>query len=131
MTDAVSTALIVLGGSVVTILAQLWREQRNRTWRQQDLDRVTEANRLEAANHASALALKVSESAERVANTVAQTAARLEAVNKARFQAIGDKVDQNTEISKAAFTEANNINQKIASIGLQAIDGKPIAPEGK
>lgn len=28
-----------------------------------------------------------------------------------------DKIDENTELSKAAFTEANNVNMKIAAIG--------------
>ena len=102
-------ALIVAAGSVITIGAQFLREWRNRKWEQQDRDRRTLEAHVVAEEHAAALAVKVEASETRVL----------------------DRIDQNTEISVAAFKEANNINAKIASIGLQAIDGEPIAPEGK
>lgn len=42
---------------------------------------------------------------------------RIELDMKARVQTVTTKLDANTEISKAAFTEANNVNLKLIALG--------------
>lgn len=47
---------------------------------------------------------------------------RVELDLKARVQTVSTKLDANTEISKAAFTEANNVNLKLIALGRADIE---------
>ncbi len=92
------TNLIIIGtvalSSVITQLLNVYRERRNRKW---DIeDRAAKAGVV-----ASALATQ----ADRLAHTTNTQAA-----------VVLHEIQKNTEISKAAFNEANDTNAKIAQV---------------
>ncbi len=51
-------------------------------------------------------------------------AATAAANTKAGVAVLSDQIAENTEISKAAFKEANSVNLKIATLGQQLVTGK-------
>jgi hypothetical protein len=87
----VALALITLAGFGL----QMWKESRNRKWDLEDRERARKE-----------LEMKVTEAQ--------QTAV---VANEAVIQ----KIDENTEISRNAFKEANNTNQKLLELA-HAID---------
>lgn len=88
--------------TLLTVIAGFWfqiyRENRNRKW---DLEDRSAARK-------------------RLDDTTTGLAARTEALHadaEVGRRIIAEKIDANTVISQQAFTEANNVNMKIASIG--------------
>jgi hypothetical protein len=132
VTDATATAAIVAVGSALTIVAQLYRESRNRTWDAEDRDRREAAALKAAQKHAAEIAdhlgQKVENTAALLATTVAEAAARTDIAAAARTNRVLTQIAENTELSVKAFTEANNVNEKIASIGLGLKDGRALSP---
>ena len=84
----------VIGGIVTTVIMQgvsLYREQRQHDWAREQAVRDSE-QRLRVAAHG-----------------LERSAEQVDLINR--------KIDKNTEVSVAAFQEANNVNRKIQAIG--------------
>lgn len=96
------TTLIAAAGNVLIGLMQFIREGRAHKWAMQQAK--DDRDHREAI--ADALVKKTEEAAAKVAANTLRGVATL-----------ADKIDENTEISAAAFREANGVNQKIAAIG--------------
>ncbi len=95
---------LTLLGTVWVGLYSAWREYRNRKWAIED-----EAKRK----------LEVKEAAEKAAEKLE---AKIETKITAEAKTTNHKIDENTELSKKAFTEANNLNSKIAKLQRQIYD---------
>ena len=87
---------------------QLAREARQHQWEQEDRDRAVDVLKLSALKTAKELAAHTTETAVTLAQQTAATSKRLEG-----------QIAENTAISRDAFHEANSVNLKIASLGIE------------
>ncbi len=87
------TLLTVIAG----FMYQAWRENRQRRWDKEDR----------------------AETAERLARKVEHTTEAISSRHAENTRMLADKIDENTDISTKAFHEANSVNLKIESIGLE------------
>lgn len=107
MTD---TAWITLGG-IVTLLVKSYFDQRAVTLRSRELRDELELSKAEAVRLAAELAV----------------------VTARQNDAIVGKLEENTDLTHqakraadAAFEEANTVNRKLETIGVQMRDGQPL-----
>jgi hypothetical protein len=109
---------------LVTTLIGLWlqvyRENRTRRWLLEDADRL--AKKVEAE------ATKTAEHTERIVRHVGGNVSqvitsRSDEADVAR-KALAEKVDEGIKASHAALKEANDVNSKIASLGVQIVEAR-------
>lgn len=62
--------------------------------------------------------------ANEIAEHLRLETARLEASGRARTEKVMDKIQENTDVSVKAFTEANNVNEKLVKLH-EAIQSSP------
>lgn len=125
MDQTTAALLTVVGSGIVTVatglgtvVLQLYRESRNHTWEREE--RAELAAKLKADNAALAEKLSRDQAAHAL---VARTAEAAAAVQTAK---IVDLVTENTALTKdvgiaaaQAYAEANDVNVKIAKLGLE------------
>jgi hypothetical protein len=136
-TNQFTILVTTIAGFLSTILAlafQIWREGRNRAWDLEDkkiqraendakLDRQTEELKRIAA-------LEAELTRERSARATIQLQAAAENTTQAireTEQAIGEKIDQNTQASLTAASEAEIVRQKLEHISAIISDAQPSA----
>jgi len=107
MTD---TALVTLGG-IVTLLVKSYFDQRSSETRSRMLREAVELSKAESTRLAAELAV----------------------VTARQNDALVGKLEENTDLTHqakqaadAAFKEANTVNQKLETIGVQMRDDKPL-----
>jgi len=120
MTD--NAPWVALATLVVGFLWQAYRENRNHQWEreekaQEKADRAELARNLAATN--AAMATQVASEASRVAAHVVASANRVADQVSTENAKLAEKIDDNTDISRKAFYEANSVNLKIAALGLE------------
>lgn len=96
------TTLVTTAGNLLLGLMQYIREGRAHAWAVQQA--------IDDRDHRIAIATATAENSD--ANAAKVAVNTLQGVAK-----LAAKIDENTEISTAAFREANGVNQKIAAIG--------------
>lgn len=134
---AVVAQLVTFGSLMFNSRQQRLREERNRKWEVEDRAElakqvVTTSAQLATKVHETSveLASKVIDTSAALAKTVTDTSAVLAEKVDATTKAITDAIAENTvkteraaEAAHEAYKEANNVNLKIASLGLKAQDG--------
>jgi hypothetical protein len=91
--------LVILVTTIAGFLYNIYRENRNRRWDIEDRERVRRD----------------------ISEKVDQSKRELASATLATHHTLIEKIDENTEVSKQAFHEANDVNQKIANLA-KAID---------
>lgn len=132
---------IIIAGIIAGFISLLIIQQRNRRWDLADRREIAAKEKQEREETAEKLAAKATAEAERVsgtmiaearlvadrvvaeANRVAEMlvkeAAQVAAKAAADRAKLAKAIEVNTEISTKAFKEANTINHKIESLGLE------------
>jgi predicted phage tail protein len=115
----------------VTIVNTNYKEERNRRWKLEDEDRARkleeklEADKEELAKQTrhsirdanNNLALHFEEVKQTLKDVKQEAVDRL-AVIRQMHETTQSKIDENTEISKVAFKEANGVNEKLLGLGM-------------
>ena len=139
MTDSAILAIVAVVptvtsvfGSAAVVLAQMFREGRQRRWDEQDRARLaqqlrddTAALALKGAADAAQLAGRVRDDHVALTATIVAGQARAEENRQAVTAAIAENTALTQEASanaKEAYHEANSVNNKIAAVGLQRIE---------
>jgi hypothetical protein len=99
---------IIVATLIITSVVQYLREKRNRRWDKEDRE-----------EQADKVAEKVVAEAHLVAKLVIEEAKAVAVQANMERSKIVEAIQENTEISTKAFEEANTINQKIASLGIE------------
>lgn len=144
---AVWVAAIAACSGLAAQLVNTYVTWRNRKWEAEDRERL--ARDLRAAREA--LAKQLAESEQRKDDAIAKLAEahrdmatalreserdktdaieRVAAEQREMTRITQQKIDENTEISTRAFHEANSVNLKIKSLGVELLEGegKPQKP---
>jgi hypothetical protein len=111
------TAIMSFMATVLGYIYTGWRETRNRRWDREDAERRAKEIKDEAVATAEALAMKTELARLDLADKVERTRLDLETEHllaSAKRDDLSRQLAENTDISRNAFTEANNVNQKIA-----------------
>ncbi len=107
MTDSVSVVVLVAGQSVIFLttiiglLASWFRENRNRRWDLEDR---------------SALAVKVQSQVDHTRMALHDKTEEVRVQTAQQAHKLIQKIDENTEISRGAFAEANAVNLKLLEV---------------
>lgn len=111
MDGTVQLQLIILITTLAGFLYNWWRDGRQRRW---DLE-----DRRLAREQALANAQKIHDSMQ----TAATKAAQAVNVTEHRSNVLEQKIDENTEMTRKAISEANNFNRKLADITARFLSG--------
>ncbi len=109
--DASLAALITQGLTLFTVIAGIGVTMLNRRWADKDRRALAASVELERIKHATDLADELARRAAEVRLAAELHAAQLKA-----------QIETNTEISRAAFHEANTVNLKLEKLGLSQIE---------
>jgi len=117
-------SLLTFLGVIANMVNNAFREQRARRWAVEDaaaLRERLERDKAELAMHTKETANDATKSLEL---KFAEQKTMLEgiiAAGEARLKQIVSKIDENTAVSKEAFKEANNVNEKLHALGLEQV----------
>jgi hypothetical protein len=118
-------AALLTPTGLLTLVVQQWLAQRAADRRDDKKRQQTiadaELKRVEVARLAAELALATATQHQAVVEKLAENAAKLDENSLLTVQA--------KEEAHSAFVVANTVNEKIASVGLQLADGKPLKSE--
>jgi hypothetical protein len=115
----IATSVLGLLTTVTTFIVQIYRENRNRRWDLEDREKAAEKLAETAIAEANRVAERVVAEAHLVANKLLAEAATVAAQANSERAKLAEAIRENTEISTQAFKEANTINHKIQSLGLE------------
>lgn len=107
----VVTSIITLLTLIINIVNTNYKEARNRKWAQEDKEAIERTTRHKLKETEQAIKFQFDE--------LKLLAEEIKSAGADRLKHIIAKVDENTEISKVAFKEANGINEKIKNLGLE------------
>lgn len=112
--------LLTLGGSLIAgglaLAGQLFREKRQRQWAREDRREAQDA---------------LDRQSQDLRHTVRSETAAVRIASEVRSAEVLTRIAENTEVSKVAFATANDVNAKIASIGLALRDGTTLSEPPK
>jgi hypothetical protein len=105
--------------TVATFAFQIYRENRNRRWDKEDQQETARALAKTTVEEANRVAERVLAEAHLVADRVVAEAKIVAAEANSERAKLAEAIRENTEVSTQAFKEANTVNRKIASLGLE------------
>ena len=115
----IATTVAGLVTTVATFAFQIYRENRNRRWDKEDRDETAKALAATAIKEAERVAERVVSEAHAVAEKVLKEAKMVATQANTERAKLAEMIKENTEISTQAFKEANTVNHKIESLGLE------------
>jgi hypothetical protein len=112
---AVSAALAFLA-TIANMVVTLYKEARNRRWAQEDKEELAKTTRHTVRETGHAMSLHFEEQRKLLEDLINS--------GEQRLLKILDKIEENSQLSKAAFKEANSVNTKLHDIGVQIRDNQ-------
>jgi hypothetical protein len=112
------SGVLTFGGTIVTSLLSVYRENAKA---KSDKERH-EWERQDRIDHAAAIALALQQQAAAVEDKMKGTADALAKTSQAATGVILTKIQENTDISTAAFDAANHVDEKLSAVH-KRIDG--------
>lgn len=109
------TSFLGLLGTVAIMVNTNFREGRIRRWALEDKVELEATTRHTLQDTAQSLSLQFEEVREMVKEEVQKLAEK----GEERGATIVKKIDENTEVSREAFKEANNVNEKLRDLGVE------------
>ncbi len=113
---AVGSVLAFLGTIAGMILAT-YKENRTRRWQVEDREELARTTRHGLKNTEQSVKSQFDETKDKLDQIIRDAEKRLELLR-------GD-IKENTEVSKEAFKEANDVNGKLHAMGYELINAKP------
>jgi gas vesicle protein len=116
MLGTVIGQIVVVVTTILGFAYTIYRENRNRRWDLEDRKRAREELQTLTTSTATKLETTVEHRATELATALSSRATELaQTVDRQRHQ-LSEQLTENTQISKQAFHEANDVNQKIAEL---------------
>lgn len=135
LAGAIASGLTLLT-QVITILNTNFKEARNRRWAEEDRRLLAEQAAKDKEELAATTRHKLKETEQAIKfqfDEMRELQREIKHAGEERLRQIVAKVDENTQISAKAFDTANNVNEKIAAIGIEirdkVVSGTHAAPQ--